>query len=241
MKFSQTLESTQLIKRYKRFLADVIHPEQGEITVHCPNTGSMKNCWQEGWKAWILNSQNTKRKYLYTWVLTENSEGELIGINTHFANEIVYEGICQGKVPSLNHYSEIKREVKYGEENSRIDIWLNEEADKNKSARETFIEVKSVTLLEDDGKGYFPDAVTSRGQKHLRELMACKQQGHRAILFFLVQHSGIKTVSAASHIDPEYAELLQQAIDCGVEILAYDCLMSDTEIVLNQPLSFVPS
>lgn len=234
MKFPLPLESTQLIKRYKRFLADVVHPEKGEITVHCPNTGSMKNCWEEGWTAWILDSQNPKRKYQYTWVLSENSEGEYIGINTHFANEIVYDAIKKGEIKEISEFVQIKREVKYGEENSRIDIWLTDKED-----QQIFVEVKSVTLLEEDGKGYFPDAVSTRGQKHLRELMHCVSQGHRAVLFFMIQHTGIKTVSAAAHIDPDYAMLLEEAIKNGVEVIAYNGYITPDEIKLNKRLDFV--
>lgn len=237
MKFPVKLEKTQLIKRYKRFLTDVIHPTHGEMTVHCPNTGSMKNCWEAGWNAWILDSQNEQRKYRYTWVLSENQQGDLIGINTNFANKIVYEAIRDKKIDSLVDFETIKTEVKYGEENSRIDILL-----KDSQKKETYIEVKSVTLMEassqveNEGQGYFPDAITIRGQKHLRELIYCVEQGHRAVLFFLVQHTGIKSVSVASHIDPDYAELFKQAIDCGVEVLAYACEISDTDIVLTHQL-----
>ena len=233
MKFSKPLEATQLKKRYKRFLADVVHPELGEITVHCPNTGSMKNCWQEGWTAWILDSENPKRKYLYTWVLSENFSGEFIGINTHFANEVVYEGIELGKVKELKHYSQIKKEVKYGDENSRIDILLTDETDKK-----TFIEVKNVTLLEADGIGYFPDAVTTRGQKHLRELIKMKRDGHRAVLFFLVQHSGISKVKVAKHIDAKYADLLKEAIESGVEVLAYATIMTPVSLEISKRVEF---
>jgi sugar fermentation stimulation protein A len=241
MKFPKALEKTMLVKRYKRFLADVTHPEIGEMTVHCPNTGSMKNCWQQGWTAWILDSGNSKRKYLYTWVLAENEKGEFIGINTHYANEVVIEAIAKKEISELANFSEIKKEIKYGDENSRVDILL---IDRNKN--KTYIEVKSVTLLDNDlkgyekgsGKGCFPDAVTTRGQKHLRELMHCVKQGHRAVLFFLVQHTGIKSVTAAKHIDPEYAALLNQAVEAGVEVVAYGCLLSESEIVLNKKLPF---
>ena len=233
MKFVKPLEATRLVKRYKRFLADVVHPEKGEMTVHCPNTGSMKNCWQEGWTAWLLDSQNPKRKYQYTWVLSENEKGEFIGVNTHFANDIVYEGIVDGKVKELADFETIKKEVKYGEENSRIDILLTD-----KSGTKTFIEIKSVTLLEEDGIGYFPDAVTTRGQKHLRELIHCVEQGHRAVLFFMVQHTGIKKVSVAAHIDEKYAALLPLAISAGVEVLVYNSSVSPEEIVLAEKLEF---
>jgi len=236
MKFSQKLEPCRLVKRYKRFLADVIHPEHGEMTAHCPNTGSMKNCWQEGWTAWVLDSHNPKRKYQYTWVLSEDEQGHLIGVNTHFANDIVYEAIESRRVPSLSDFQQIQKEVKYGEENSRIDILLTHEDDSK-----TFIEVKSVTLLEEDGIGYFPDAVTTRGQKHLRELIQCVEQGQNAVLFFLVQHTGINQVAAANHIDPEYAALLTKAISAGVSVLVYGCKISATEILLDEQLPLLTS
>jgi sugar fermentation stimulation protein A len=236
MKFEPALIKTTLVKRYKRFLADVVDDKQSEFTAHCPNTGSMKNCWQPGWAAWLLDSQNSKRKYLYTWVLTQNDANDYIGINTHYANSLVYEAIVEQKIPELSDYQAIQREVKYGDENSRIDILLTDKAN-----TKTYIEIKSVTLLEQNGEGYFPDSVSTRGQKHLRELISCAQQGHRAILFFLVQHSGIQSVSAAAHIDPTYAQLLDQAITAGVEVLAYKCKISPAEISVDHSVPFVKS
>lgn len=233
MKFPQELESSTLIKRYKRFLADVVHPELGEMTVHCPNTGSMKNCWQEGWKAWLLDSKNPKRKYQYTWCVVENEQGEKIGINTHFANEIVYEAINEGKIKEISDIADIKKEVKYGLENSRIDILVTEF-----SGRKVYVEVKSVTLLEQDGRGYFPDAVSTRGQKHIRELIQVVESGDRAVLLFLVQHTGIKSVSPAKHIDGKYAELIDEALKKGVEIIAYSTKLSSEEIRLNKAILF---
>ena len=238
MKFTKPLESSVLLKRYKRFLADVIHPELGEITVHCPNTGSMKNCWQPGWKAWLLDSESSKRKYQYTWVLSETNQGDLIGVNTHFANNIVYEALQNGKMAELADFKTIEKEVKYGEENSRIDILLTDA-----NGGKTYVEVKSVTLLDEErggeGAGYFPDSVTTRGQKHLRELIHCVNQGDRAVLFFLVQHTAIESVSVANHIDPEYASLLQQAVKCGVEVIACNVKISTTKIYLDRHLPFV--
>lgn len=243
MLFEPTLEPATLLKRYKRFLADVIHPELGEITVHCPNTGSMKNCWQPGWQVWLQNSHNPKRKYLYTWVLAVNESKELIGINTQFANNLVYEGIVAGKVSQLKNFVKIEKEVKYGEENSRIDFLIHH-ADQSK----TFVEVKSVTLkdstvlvgmVDKTEVGCFPDAVTTRGQKHIRELIQCVENGDRAILFFMVQHTGINLVTVAKQIDPDYAKLLELAIEKGVEILVYKANISSDEIVLDHQLEFV--
>jgi sugar fermentation stimulation protein A len=245
MKFSPPLIKTTLSKRYKRFLADVVSNEHGEFTAHCPNTGSMKNCWQEGDAAWLLDSQNPKRKYQYTWVLNQNLQGDWICINTHLANQIVSEGIENGILTELQGYESLQQEVKYGEENSRIDLLLT---DTNKP--DCYVEIKTVTLLESDvnektgeefakGAGFFPDAVSTRGQKHIRELVTMVEQGHRAVLFFLVQHSGIETVSPATHIDPKYAELLNDAAQKGVEIYAYRTHISAAEINLQQAIPVI--
>ncbi len=243
MIFDPPLESAILEKRYKRFLADVNHSSLGAMTVHCPNTGSMKNCWDEGWKVWLQDSKNPKRKYQYSWVLAENDQGELIGVNTQLANQLAYEGVSQGLVSQLSEIEQVQTEVKYGEENSRIDLLVQ-----HKDQGKTFIEVKSVTLkdpqgLSEAGKpgvtGCFPDAVTTRGQKHLRELMLCVAQGHNAMLLFMVQHSGIDSVSAARHIDPDYADLLEQAIDAGVQVVAYTAKISPDSVEFGHQIDFV--
>ncbi|MRX27687.1 DNA/RNA nuclease SfsA [Kangiella sp. HZ709] len=242
MKFSPPLLQATLIKRYKRFLADVVHDQLGGFTVHCPNTGSMKNCWAEGDTVYLLDSQNPNRKYQYTWISSQTRNGYWLCLNTHLANQIVIEGIENQMVSELQGYSAIKPEVKYGEENSRIDLLLTSE---NKA--DCYVEIKTVTLLEEQisdetletGRGFFPDAVSTRGQKHLRELMTIADSGSRAVLFFLVQHSGIKSVSAAAHIDPKYAQLLSEAINAGVEILCYRTHISPAEIRLQESLPFI--
>lgn len=239
MQFSPPLEKATLKKRYKRFLADVHNTRLGDFTAHCPNTGSMKNCWHEGDTVWLLDSENPKRKYGYTWVLDETATGDMICINTHLANQIVMEGITENKIKQLNGYDSVRQEVKYGDENSRIDLLL--EAD---GKADCYVEIKTVTLLEHGeefkaGAGFFPDAVSTRGQKHLRELMAMVEQGHRAVLLFLVQHTGIKTVSPATHIDPQYAKLLDQAAKAGVEIIAYNTHISSAEIYLSKELPVI--
>ncbi len=242
MKFSPPLLEATLIKRYKRFLADVSHEELGEFTVHCPNTGSMKNCWDEGDKVYLLDSQNPKRKYQYTWISSQTRNGHWLCLNTHLANQLVTEGIENQIVSELQGYSTIKPEVKYGEENSRIDLLLTSE---NKA--DSYVEIKTVTLLEEQindktletGRGFFPDAVSTRGQKHLRELMTIANSGARAVIFFLIQHSGIESVSAAAHIDPKYAQLLTEAVDAGVEILCYRTHISPAEIILQDSLPFI--
>ncbi|MFT6733720.1 MAG: sugar fermentation stimulation protein A [Polaribacter sp.] len=233
MDFSPLLIKATLIKRYKRFLADVSHTEMGEFTVHCPNTGSMKNCWQAGWKVWLQKSENKKRKYPYTWILTENVQGEFISINSTLANKLVIEGLKTNKINEINNIKSILSEVKYGQENSRIDI-LVQHTDNTK----TYIEVKSVTLLNEQEQGQFPDAVTTRGHKHLRELINCVDQGNKAVLFFMVQHSGIDSVEIAKEIDPEYNLLLKEAVNKGVKVLAYKAIISPTSISLDHSVSF---
>ena len=224
MEFSPSFQQGKLIKRYKRFLTDIELEDGSQVTIHCPNTGSMKNCLFEGKRVWFSISDNPKRKYSRTWELAESDQGHLIGINTGRANQLAEDAIRTGVITELQGYSYLKREVKYGSENSRIDILLRDESTTSPK-QDCYIEVKSCTLLE-EGQGYFPDAVTTRGQKHLRELMEMVTLGHRGVLLFVVQHTGIDSVQAAAHIDPEYARLLTKAHQSGVEVLAYCAEMS---------------
>ncbi|MFT6926457.1 MAG: sugar fermentation stimulation protein A [Psychromonas sp.] len=213
------LQKATLIKRYKRFLAD-IELHNGEVlTIYCPNTGAMTGCAEPGDEVWYSTSTNLKRKYKYTWELTFSKDEHWICVNTARANQLVSEALHKGEIEALSGYSTIKAEVKYGAENSRIDFLLSDE---NKA--DCYVEVKSCTLLEQptlEGKGFFPDAVTTRGQKHLRELIEMKEQGFRSVLLFAVLHSGIKSVQAAAHIDSKYAQLFEQAKKAGVEVCCY--------------------
>jgi len=239
MIFQPRLEPAILDKRYKRFLADVKHPTLGDITVHCPNTGSMKNCWQAGWNVWLQKSDNPKRKYPYTWVLTENDQAEFIGINTHIANQLVFEALQNNKILEIYDIARIDKEVKYGQEKSRIDILVtHSEHCKTGDARKTYIEVKSVTLKESPNRGFFPDAVTTRGQKHIRELIHCVERGDKAVLFFMVQHTGINSVEIAEEIDPDYAQILREAVKKGVQVLTYKAAINEHEIVLDHAIEF---
>ena len=226
MEFAPPLQQGILLRRYKRFLVDVQLSDGSEITLHCPNTGSMRNCLYPGETVWFSTSDNPKRKYAHTWELMTTPNGSLIGIHSSQANALAEDAINKGIISELTGYDSLSREVKYGDENSRIDILLQAA---QKPA--CYIEVKSCTLLE-DGQGYFPDAVSLRGQKHLRELMHMVSLGHRAVLLFVVQHSEITCVAPAAHIDPEYAKLLKVAVLAGVEVLAYRCEISPTEINL---------
>tara|TARA_R110002111_G_scaffold154116_1_gene221110 strand:- start:152 stop:874 length:723 start_codon:yes stop_codon:yes gene_type:complete len=222
------LKPSTLIKRYKRFLADVIvtdeHNSSAELTMHCANTGAMTGCAEPGDTVWYSTSDNVKRKYPNSWELTLSQAKHWICVNTLRANQLTEEAITQGNLAEFAQHTELKREVRYGDENSKIDFHLYD-----KDGRETYIEVKSVTLLEAQ-QGYFPDAVTQRGQKHLRELIAMTEKGHRAVLLFAVLHSGINDVKPAQHIDANYTKLLREASQQGVEIIAYKaCFTKDKQ------------
>ncbi|AWK40813.1 DNA/RNA nuclease SfsA [Photorhabdus laumondii subsp. laumondii] len=233
MEFHPPLQSATLIRRYKRFLADVITPEGETLTIHCANTGAMTGCATPGDTVWYSTSDNPKRKYPNSWELTETPAGHWICVNTLRANDLVAEAIAQNAIPEFSEYKKISREVKYGEENSRIDLLLQAEQQVN-----CYIEVKSVTLLQENC-GYFPDAVTTRGQKHLRELQHIAEQGQRAVLFFAVLHSGINQVAAAAHIDHNYSSLLEQAQNSGVEVICYQANMTGKGMVLGDKLTFL--
>lgn len=231
MHFSPPLKSARLIARYKRFLADVVTPEGETLTIHCANTGAMTGCATPGDTVWYSTSDTPTRKYPHSWEITETQQGHWICVNTLRANQLVREALDEQRITELSAYEHRQAEVKYGSENSRIDFLL-----KAKEKRNCYIEVKSVTLLH-EGKGYFPDAVTIRGQKHLRELRAVAAEGHRAVLLFAVLHSGIEDVSPARHIDAAYAEQLIQAQRDGVEVLAYQADLSVTGMFLKSPVA----
>ncbi len=215
MKLPQQLQQGVLIRRYKRFLADIECPDGSLITIHCPNTGSMKNCQEPGSKVWFTDSGNSQRKYPHTWQFVEVSGKHLVGINTGLANGLVEEALRSGLVPELDGFEELKREVPYGEQRSRIDILLS-----YPDGRECYVEIKNVSLADGKGRGFFPDAVTTRGQKHLQELMHIQDNGQQAALIFCVQHTGVESVAAADEIDPDYGRLLRQAIGQGVAVFA---------------------
>jgi sugar fermentation stimulation protein A len=219
-----------LIKRYKRFLADVILEDGSTVTVHCPNSGSMKGCADPGSRVYISRSSNPGRKYPFTWEMVE-SDGFWAGINTGRPNYLVREAIENGTAVELQGYETIRPEVAYGE-HSRIDLLLES------SGKRCFVEVKNVTLVE-NGLALFPDAVTTRGQKHLNELMRVVREGDRGIIFFTVQRGDGTTVSPADAIDPEYGRLLRLAMMNGVEALAYRARITPQEILLTERIPIV--
>lgn len=232
MEFLPPLKPATLIKRYKRFLADVVTPDGEVMTIHCANTGAMTGCATPGDTVWYSTSDNVKRKYPHSWELSQTAENHLICINTLRANQLVAEALANKCIPELSEYNTIRPEIKYGSENSRIDFFLTKEG-----LSDCFIEVKSVTLLEDN-QGFFPDTVTLRGQKHLRELTLIAKEGKRAILMFVALHSGIHVASAAAHIDSKYAYLLEDAIKNGVEVLCYQVDINTRQMVLSKRINF---
>lgn len=220
----------RLLKRYKRFLADVVLEDGRELTVHCPNTGSMKNCAEPGSRIWVKDSGNPKRKYPFGWELVEVEQQYLACINTARANALIREGIESGVITQLQGYSTIRPEVKYGQ-NSRIDLLLQGE---NRS--DAWVEIKNVTLLEEGNWGSFPDAVTDRGAKHLLELQAQVEAGDRAVLLFCVPHTGIQQVRPADHVDARYGQLLREVHSAGVEVLAYAAAIEKQQICISHEL-----
>jgi sugar fermentation stimulation protein A len=222
MQFLQPLIAGTFIKRNKRFLADIILQNGKHITAHCPNSGTMKSCLQQGWEVRLSYHEGKNRKLPYTLEMIHNGKC-WIGINTLIPNRIAEEAIKAGMIKEISGYTEIRREQRYGK-NSRIDLLLKKE-------KETcFVEIKNVTLLENDGCYYFPDAVTERGRRHLTELMAMVQAGHRAVALFIVQRKDGSIFKPAVHIDPFFARTLSAANQQGVEVLVYRAEVSPEKI-----------
>lgn len=207
-----------LLKRYKRFLADVRLDDGREVVAHCPNTGSMKAVNVPGCRVWLSPSDSPKRKLAWTWEFIElpQADGQvaLASVHTGRANRIVEAALEAGALAPLAGYATLRREVKVAD--ARLDFRLDDP-----ERGQAYIEVKQVTLKEPDGHGYFPDSVSVRGTKHLHSLRVLAEQGERAVLLFCVAHEGIADVAAAAHIDATYAAALAEATASGVEVLAY--------------------
>lgn len=225
MRFAQPLEQGRLVRRYKRFLADIITDEGEALCIHCPNTGSMLNCMGEGARLWFQRSNDPRRKLPGTWELVETPQGRLACVNTARANPLVEEALLNGQIAELAGFTALKREVAYGVENSRVDFRLDY------AGTAAFVEVKSVTLgFVDTAVAAFPDAVTARGARHLRELAALARAGVRAVQLYCVNLSGVEAVRPAQEIDPVYAAALREAVTAGVEVLAYGVELSPFEL-----------
>ncbi len=231
MRFDPPLEEGLLLRRYKRFLADIETAGGEQLTIHCPNTGSMLNCMSEGCRVWFSRSQDPKRKLPGTWELGETPHGRLACINTARANALVEEALRGGVITELAGFTVLRREVRFGEENSRADFCLEF------TTGPAWIEVKSVTLgFADSAVAAFPDARTERGTRHLRELAAQARAGVWAVQLYCVNLSGIEAVRAAQEIDPAYAAGLREAREAGVEVLAYGAEITPEAIRLVRGL-----
>lgn len=236
MDFSTGLIEGVLIRRYKRFFADVALPNGETVVAHCPNTGAMTGCAEPGFNVWISRSNNPKRKLKYTWELAKNNRQQWIGVNTGSANKLVEEALHNKIIEEVAQYSLIKREHKPEGSNSRFDFLLTNP--QTNAPRSCLLEVKSVTLCEGN-IGYFPDAVTTRGTKHCLELADQISTDVHCVLLFCIQHSGIEQLKIAQSIDPDYTLALHQARRKGVTIIAYQCDLNDKKILLNQSLPIV--
>lgn len=228
MKFNQPLQRANLVRRYKRFLADVDLPDGELLTVHCPNSGSMLGCREPGIEVCISQSDNPKRKYLHTLELVRPGKS-WIGINTSRTNSLVREALENGVIKEIPSISTIQSEVKTSA-HTRLDFLIH-----THEKEKIYLEVKNCTMAE-GSRAMFPDAVTERGTKHLNELMGLKKSGHGAAVLFCVQRSDTNCFVPASGIDPLYTETLRKAKDEGVLVLAYQAKVSTTEIRIVRSL-----
>jgi len=219
MKLPAPLIEGRLLRRYQRFLADVELKDGRVVTAHTPNTGSMKQCAVPGHEVLISESDNPGRKLKYTLELIRVN-GHWVDTHTHRTNRVVEEGMRNGSIGELDGFA-LRPEYRYG--GSRIDFYLEKQMEK------VLVEVKNVTLCCEPGVACFPDAVTTRGQKHLRELLAARQQGYRSVIFFLVQRGEAESFAPADEIDPEYGRLLRAVAAEGVEVLAYKSVVTSGE------------
>ncbi len=229
MKYPAPLQSGRLLRRYKRFFADVELDSGEVVTAHCPNTGALTGLTSPGLRVWLSYQNNPKRKLQWTWEQVETPGGFRVGVHTHRANQLIEEALNDGplarKFPGTLH-----REVKLGE--SRIDFLIEGE-------QKWLIEVKSVTLgplYPPQGLGYFPDAKSVRATKHLQSLIQHQQKGHQSVLIFCVQHSGIRMVAPAAHIDPDYAHWLTKAHAQGLQLIALGCELNEAHICASRQL-----
>jgi len=225
LQYARALVEGRLIRRYKRFLADIQLPD-GVITAACPNTGSMMGCCEPGSRVWLSESDRATRKYRHTWEIVEVGK-VMVGINTGLPNHLVAEAITGGVIGELAGYQSLRREVRYGEEASRVDFVLE-----SPGREACYVEVKNVTAAANKGVALFPDCVSERGSRHLRELIRMKSRGLRPVQLYCVQRGDVKEVQPADGIDHEYGRTLREAIAAGVEVLAYRAKVTPTEVKL---------
>lgn len=230
MQFSSSYIPAVLLRRYKRFLADVELSHGEVVTVHTPNTGAMLGVATPGIRVWLRDTRSTSRKYRYSWEISEPEEQAYVGVHTGLVNALVMEAIHNGTVSELQGYSRMEQEVPYGKEKSRIDLLLQE------GKRRCYVEIKNVTARDAHNAAIFPDAVSLRGQKHLRELMRVVKAGHRGVIFYCIQRGDIGGFRPADEIDSDYGRILREAAAQGVEVLAYKAFVSPEQISLTQPV-----
>ena len=229
MKFPNKLMEGKLIRRYKRFLADVILQNGTVVVAHCTNSGSLKTCIEEGAPVFLSPAKDPKRKTKFTWEMIFIN-GNWIGINTMIPNKLAYDAIVVGDIKKLRGYTSVKREVSF--DDSRFDIYAENDTEK------CFIEVKNVTMRVDNF-ARFPDAVTIRGQKHLKTLIKVKKLGIRAVMLYVIQRVDVDFFGIADKIDPEYGKTLKHAIDNGVEVIAVQAKVTPEEISIIKELPLV--
>ena len=229
MKFKERLLQGTLIKRYKRFFVDIEYKNK-VLTAHCPNTGSMIGLLTEKNKVWFSKSDNPNRKLKYTLEMIEFRK-KRVGINTLLTNKIVFEGLKNKKIDDLKKFIEIKSEVKFSK-NTRFDFLLTN------NKKKCFLEVKNVTLERKQKIAEFPDSITSRGTKHLRELIVAKKKGFESYILYLIQREGCGSFKIAKDIDEEYKITFNEALKHGVKVLCYDCKLNYEEIKLNNQINY---
>ncbi|MET0294952.1 MAG: DNA/RNA nuclease SfsA [Phenylobacterium sp.] len=229
MDFPQPLVRGRLVQRYKRFFADVVLEDGTALTAHCPNPGAMLGLNAPGLPVWLSKSDDPKRKLAHTLELVE-VDGGIVGINTMHPNRLVAEALAQGRIAEVAGYQRIRREVKYGAA-SRVDFLLESDA-----RPPAFLEVKNVHLMRTAGLAEFPDCVAARSLKHLKELEAEVAKGNRAVMLFVIQRTDCTAFEACAELDPKYAAGLEMAARAGVEVLCYDCEISQTAVRLARPL-----
>lgn len=233
MEFATPLVPARLIRRYKRFLADVRLEDGREVTAHCANPGSMMGLATPGTKVWLEPNDDPKKKLKFGWRLVDHENGHFTGVDTSVPNRALKAALMAHRVPGLPDYTLVRPEVKYGK-NSRIDFLLSG------YGPDTYVEVKSVTLSRQTGLAEFPDSVTARGAKHLAELAKVAQAGHRAVMFYLVQRTDCSIVTLARDLDPAYGAAFDAAAQAGVTTLAQACQVTPQAITLGPQLSFRP-
>jgi len=230
MRFSSPLVPARLIRRYKRFLADCTLDDGREVTAHCANPGSMLGLADPGARIWLEGNNDPKRKLKWAWKLVDHDNGHFTGVDTALPNRLIRAALNDRAIPALAGYGGIHPETRYGD-NSRVDFFLTEDG-----LADAYVEVKSVTLCRRPGLAEFPDSVTARGARHLGDLTAMAQAGHRAMILYVVQRSDAAAVALADDIDPTYAAAMDRARAAGVDVLALGCDLSPKGVALRGPL-----